>query len=81
MANIERTIKYTCDNDCKMSGCPGHQANLTYQSTSDIVHWIDGKGQDAYFDLNQLTAFLTLLRNCNRVEIDSCFTKSIKESK
>lgn len=35
MRKTKRTFK--CDNDCLMSGCPGHTMDVTYQNTSDYI--------------------------------------------
>lgn len=37
-------VKYSCVNDCKQTGCPGHIMQVDYHRTADvIIASIDGK--------------------------------------
>jgi coenzyme F420-reducing hydrogenase gamma subunit len=39
-----KPVKYTCDNDCRMEGCPGHEMRVTRELTSDtVVVEVDGE--------------------------------------
>ena len=37
MSTRKREIKYRCDDDCRMEGCPSHKLVGTLQDTSDVV--------------------------------------------
>ena len=65
MATIQRTIKYRCSDDCVMSGCPGHEGELLYQSTSD-AYTFNMNGRELSFERGELDAMLDLLRSLNR---------------
>lgn len=44
MATITKTKQFRHDNDCLISGCPGHTMTVTHQTTSDsFMVEIDGK--------------------------------------
>lgn len=36
---MTRTVdyEYTCFNDCRQSGCPGHKMQMIYETVSDTV--------------------------------------------
>jgi hypothetical protein len=39
-----KPVRYTCDNDCRMEGCPGHEMRVTRELTSDTVRVeVDGE--------------------------------------
>lgn len=51
-------IKYTCFNDCRQEGCPGHEIREVFHRTSDVIIFeIDGK-REYYFDENCFRAML-----------------------
>ena len=67
MATCKRKITYSCFNDCKMGGCPGHKGTLEFQSVSNAYHFnMDGK--DYYFEEGELQAMIDLIRKLNRVD-------------
>ena len=44
MATVTETKQFRHDNDCLMSGCPGHTMEVSHQTTSDsFTVLIDGK--------------------------------------
>lgn len=54
MSQVSRKpVRYTCDNDCRMEGCPSHEMRVTRELTSDTVVvsvdgetvWVFGDGQ------------------------------------
>ena len=67
MATIQRTIKYRCSDDCAMSGCPGHEGELLYQSTAD-AYTFNMNGRELSFERGELEAMLDLLRSLNRFD-------------
>lgn len=72
MGTVRKSLKYHCSDDCVQSGCPNHTASMEYQSTADILHYDDGKGQDVYFERGSFRAFMTMLAECGwaRVEVE-----------
>lgn len=68
MSTIIKTIKYRCSDDCKISGCPSHEAVLAYQSVSDAYSFENGKGEIYYFERGELESFITLLKELNRLD-------------
>ena len=70
MSTINYEMKYSCDNDCKQSGCPEHTAKLSFQTTANVISFDDGDGTNHHFDLSKLTTLLKLLNQMtHRVEI------------
>lgn len=78
MASTHLEHKYTCWNDCRMSGCPGHTATLEYQSVSDAIHFNDGKGQELYGQTPEFGALVAMLYRLShsRVEIESMLNEA-----
>lgn len=37
MSSTYRRCHYKCGNDCRQSGCPGHDLKIHYHHTSDTV--------------------------------------------
>ena len=37
MANLKNEKEYSCFDDCKQSGCPGHKMKLTIQTCSECL--------------------------------------------
>lgn len=68
MATIVNKLQYSCSDDCLQSGCPKHEAELTYQSTSDAYIFNNGKGDIKYFERGELEAFITLLKQLDRAD-------------
>lgn len=73
MGTITQRYVYRCWNDCQPQGCPSHEATLEYQSTSDSLHFKDGKGHEIFMQTPELKAFLCMLQSLGggRVEIES----------
>lgn len=85
MSTIKIDTPYKCDNDCKISGCPGHILHAEYQSTSDIYsfHIDDNKEALFYSDRNKMVAILSAIHEFafRRVEVEYDIKNSkIKES-
>lgn len=56
--SVGPAITYTCSNDCRQEGCPGHEIREIFCRSTDVyIFEIDGK-PEYYFDENQLIAFL-----------------------
>lgn len=68
MATITHTLSYRCSNDCKMEGCPSHEAKLIYQSCSDAYTFENGKGETKYFERGELEALIILLKGLDRAD-------------
>lgn len=68
MATIEREKKYECFNDCKMSGCPSHNAKLTFQTTTNYYTFDNGRGTIRYFEEGELQTFIDLLKDLDRAD-------------
>jgi hypothetical protein len=65
MGTLTHKIPYKCYNDCVQYGCPGHEAIVTYQSTSDAYPFDDGRGLPhsiSYFDPKTLQIFIDALK-------------------
>lgn len=63
MSNRTATIKYHCYNDCRMQGCPGHEATIHIQTVSDAITFSDGFRSDKYyFDPTTIEVLLRLLK-------------------
>lgn len=56
---IERTVR--CWDDCKMAGCPTHVVSLTFQTTSSILTFEDGRGDKFYGDPHMFAALVAML--------------------
>lgn len=65
MATVIREVRYRCSNDCQPWGCPGHVAELCYQSTADHYSFALPDRQIA-FERGELEAVLKLLSSLNR---------------
>lgn len=48
MATIGITRVYRCDNDCLISGCPGHELNVTISTVTDTM-FVTVDGEDLFF--------------------------------
>lgn len=65
MSTTKYKINYHCSEDCKQSGCPSHEAILTYQSTGDGYCFDDGKGHSdsvKFFERAELEQLIKLLK-------------------
>ena len=41
---VSKPVRYKCDNDCRMEGCPGREMRVTRMLTSDtVVVEVDGE--------------------------------------
>lgn len=61
--NYSEYKEFSCDNDCRMEGCPGHKMRLSYSRTSDIYTIeIDGKNE-YYLDMNKYSTLKYLMNN------------------
>lgn len=60
MAVVEHEITYRCSDDCLMSGCPGHQADITYWSVSDS-YTIHLNGRKIELERGELEALLKIV--------------------
>jgi len=61
------TEDYTCDQDCKASGCPGHTATFTINHAMDTftIDW--GDGDTTHLDGTQMGLLLDFVeRMSNR---------------
>lgn len=67
MANVERSVSYRCADDCVMSGCPGHEGRLQWQSVSDAYSF-SMNGRVLEFERGELEAMLYLLRSLGRLD-------------
>jgi len=83
MGTVNKELRYQCSDDCIQSGCPGHTAKMSYQSTADVLHFEDGKRMDVYFERGNLTAFMTILARIGRgrVEMQGVIEDAYKELK
>lgn len=73
MGTIRKEVSYKCYNDCVQSGCPGHVAVVTYQSTSDIYAFDDGRNlphSKKHFDPKTLQIFINALKDMDTTMID-----------
>lgn len=62
MSGWTRTRSFRCNNDCQMSGCPGHVMELTWHGSSDTYHMkIDGESF-MHFDEPQLVALTEMFK-------------------
>lgn len=60
MSVTELSIEYCCSDDCLMSGCPGHQAEVTYWSVSDS-YTIHLNGRKIELERGELEALLKVI--------------------
>jgi hypothetical protein len=80
--NIE-TKTIHCDNDCLVSGCPSHEFELHYQSTSDYFT-VSKDGKTEYgADLNEMEALLECLFKMSyyRVEVAGIIERAQRKAK
>jgi hypothetical protein len=71
MATVVRKKKYRCTDDCRQSGCPGHEAELVFQSTSMIYSYDKGQGGQTYFfDDASLQTLIDLLWKLKKSRAD-----------
>lgn len=77
MATIQRRITYRCSDDCMMSGCPGHEGELLYQSVSDAYSF-NMNGRQLDFERGELDAMLNLLRSLDRVDAVQVHQQGVK---
>lgn len=70
MSTGELSIEYRCSNDCRMEGCPGHTATLTYQSTSD-AYMLDINGQELALEPGGMKALLQLVTDLSEYRVDA----------
>jgi hypothetical protein len=74
MANCKRELKYRCWNDCAISGCPGHEATLIFQSCSNSFYFNIG-GKEVYLDPNEFQAMIDLTKSLDRCDTGVDFNK------
>lgn len=55
-------IHYKCFNDCKETGCPGHELQLEDFFTADILNVKIDKIIEYHFDINFLSALLEIYK-------------------
>lgn len=73
MATLTTDQRFTHDNDCVTSGCPGHTLRAQYQSTSDYYSfYIDGEGLFSC-DRNTMQSILKAVKMfaASRVEVEA----------
>ena len=70
MSTIELSVEYRCSDDCRMEGCPGHTATLTYQSTSD-AYTFDINGQKIALERGAMAALLKLSAQLAEIRADA----------
>lgn len=76
MSTRNRTIEFRCDNDCKMSGCPGHKLKGLLQTTSDCIIIEDEEGNIIYSgDINKTIALLKIIY---QLDYDSLYFREEK---
>jgi len=57
-------LKYTCDNDCEMSGCPSHIARFTLWHVTDTFE-IELNGKTINLDGTQFAMILDFAKRLN----------------
>jgi hypothetical protein len=61
-----KEVKYTCFNDCRQQGCPGHTLRAVHHNTSDILSFeIDGR-EEYCFDYNCFKAMCESMEEAKR---------------
>lgn len=70
MSTVIRNRKIECDEDCRQQGCPGHEMELTFQTTSNIYNFKkDGKSM-LCIDRSTMSALLGMLSEMtHRIEV------------
>lgn len=79
---VEEERHITCDNDCRMSGCPSHSFRLVYESVSDtFTVYRDGYPVWESVDLNQMQALVSCLHAMAgyRAEVAGLISRAGKE--
>jgi hypothetical protein len=71
MATLKLIKKYRCSDDCVQAGCPEHQAELQFQSTSGYYTFNNGRGSEHEFELGELEVFIELLKELSGRRADS----------
>lgn len=71
MANVILKEKYRCYDDCKMSGCPDHEATLEFQTVSAAYSFDNGRGDKYSFEPGELEAMIKLLKKLSERRADS----------
>lgn len=69
MANCTLTEKYKC-RECKPWGCDGHEATLSFQTTSE-AYAFEVAGQTVYLDEYDIRAMLSLLSQLAEERVDA----------
>jgi hypothetical protein len=65
MGTLRQEKEFTCFNDCRQSGCPGHKMTLSIQTTSEaLTAEIDGK-QFVSADPSEWEALMELVKRCD----------------
>ena len=62
MAKVKNTLDYTCNDDCSITGCGGHKADIEFNSISCTyeIH----VGEDCYFFNDaQIQAIVSLIKS------------------
>lgn len=66
MATIIKVENYNCFDDCLISGCPTHEAKLTFQTVSSCYVFENGKGEVFFFEKNELEVLVKMLKEIKR---------------
>jgi hypothetical protein len=80
MSTSELKRTYRCWNDCRMEGCPSHEATLTFQSVSDALTFDDGRGQKFHIQTPELEAFLDMLQELSTYRVEIKLPSSVEGS-
>jgi len=71
MANIIKKLKYRCDNDCEISGCPEHEATLHFNSITNTYFFDDGNGRYIGLDISSANVLVQLIKSIGESRIDA----------
>lgn len=72
-----RSARFTCTNDCRMEGCPGHEMTVVWERVMDTVDIrVDGKSWVVFDD----AGFSTLVNIANEARAAWAAQKAAHEA-
>lgn len=82
MSTLSFKKTYSCTDDCKQSGCPKHEAILTYQTTSGAYTFSSGRhAWETYtFDEASLSALIEMLAELQDQRVDVVLPPSVVDA-
>ena len=71
MATVKVETKYSCYDDCKQQGCPGHKLELSFHTVTNGYSFKKDDSHPEFFEQGELEAMIKLLKELSKSRRDS----------